>query len=132
MFDRRGFLKASIGAIVAAILLPARRAFAKKMAVGLDKAEALKTVGGSVTLKIKDRSILFVRDTEATVRAYDPTCPHQNCSVAWNAKAANLQCPCHASSFSPDGKVLSGPSPRPIRTYECSLSGERIIVTLDD
>jgi hypothetical protein len=46
MFDRRGFLKASIGAIVAAILLPARRAFAKKMAVGLDKAEALRPSAG--------------------------------------------------------------------------------------
>jgi Rieske Fe-S protein len=113
-------------------LLPVRKAFAKKLGIGLDKAEALRTVGGSVVLKIKDRQILFVRDTATTVKGFDPVCPHQNCIIAWDTVSSSLKCPCHASNFAPDGRVLSGPSPKPVKTYDCVLDGERIILSIDD
>jgi Rieske Fe-S protein len=132
MINRRGFLRTAVAAVAAFLLMPVRKAYAKKLAIGLDKADALKTVGGSIVLKVKDRSILFVRDSDTTVKGFDPVCPHQNCTIGWDAKAGCLKCPCHASNFAPDGKVLSGPAPRPLKTYDCSLDDQRIIVSVDD
>jgi len=49
-------------------------------------------------------------NTEATV--YSPLCPHLNCRYTWEKK--QFTCPCHGSIFNQDGKVLGGPSPRPL------------------
>jgi nitrite reductase/ring-hydroxylating ferredoxin subunit len=135
MLNRRSFFTrlaaAAGGAALAWLALPAR-AWAKKMAFGLDKAEALKKVGGQALIKLKDKEILFVRDGEASVRAFDPVCPHEKCKVAYDDPSKMVVCPCHKSSFElATGKVLSGPSPKGLTTYPAELSGEKIIVTLE-
>lgn len=132
---RREFLKGlAIGAAagVTATLLPVRQALAKKVAVGLDKAEALKTVGQGTLLRLKDRQVLVVRDSETTVKALHPVCTHQECIVQWDAAAKKVRCPCHASGFGLDGTVLEGPAPRPLKTIPAQLDGDRVILTLDD
>ncbi|MDE3148683.1 MAG: ubiquinol-cytochrome c reductase iron-sulfur subunit, partial [Acidobacteriota bacterium] len=53
-------------------------------------------------------------------------CPHLGCSVSWQAAQNDFVCPCHGSVFDPDGKIVSGPSPRgmdrlPIRTKDGKL-----------
>lgn len=57
------------------------------------------------------------------VAAYSAVCPHLCCTVSdWRAGPAEggpqgvLVCPCHLSRFDPwaEGRVLSGPSPRPL------------------
>ena len=47
-------------------------------------------------------------------------CPHEGCSVGWNEDRKVFVCPCHDSSFAPDGSRISGPSlrgldPLPVR-----------------
>ena len=135
MMNRRSFfarlVAAAGGAALAWLALPGK-AWAKKMAFGLDKAEALKKVGGQALIKLKDKEILFVRDGEASVRALDPLCPHEKCKVTYDDAAKKVVCPCHKSSFElATGKVLSGPSPKGLTTYPAELSGEKIIVTLE-
>lgn len=49
-------------------------------------------------------------------------------------KHALLACPCHLSIYDPGdpeqpGKVLSGPAPRPPRTFLYEIRGEQIVVT---
>jgi len=132
---RREFLKGVVmgtAAGVAATLLPVRPALAKKVAVGLDKAEALKSVGKGTLLRLKDRQVLVVRDSESTVKALDPVCTHQQCIVQWDEAAKKVRCPCHASGFALDGTVLEGPAPRPLRTIPAALDGDRIVLTLED
>jgi menaquinol-cytochrome c reductase iron-sulfur subunit len=44
------------------------------------------------------------------VTAFSVVCPHLGCSV--NAEPSGFGCPCHTSAFDPEGKKVSGPSPR--------------------
>jgi menaquinol-cytochrome c reductase iron-sulfur subunit len=44
-------------------------------------------------------------------------CTHLGCSVNWHADANEFICPCHDAKFSPEGKVLDGPPPRPLDQY---------------
>src|SRR5271165_3609725 len=50
------------------------------------------------------------------VRAWSTTCPHLGCAIDRSANSPGFNCPCHDSSFDPDGRRLSGPSPRDMDT----------------
>ena len=63
-------------------------------------------------------------DTEATI--YSPLCPHLNCRYDW--EAPHFNCPCHGSVFDETGKVLGGPSPRPLDTLPYKIEGGELFV----
>ncbi len=132
---RRGFFgvvaTAAAGA-AALVLLPSRSAEAKKVGVALADVEALQKVGGSAVLKVKGQKILFIRDSETTVRAIDPTCSHKKCTVKYTASDNQMHCPCHKSAYSLDGKVLGGPAPKPLTTFPAQLSGGQVVINLPD
>src|SRR5262249_6580845 len=51
--------------------------------------------------------------------AYDATCSHLGCTVAYNADAGRIQCPCHGGQYDPlTGKNVGGPPPAPLRKLE--------------
>ena len=129
---RRHFLLGSglgLGALLSLPTLPAR-AEGKRVAIPLAKLELLKSVGGSVVLKVHEKLLLLVRDSATTVRAFNPVCTHRQCVVAYSAGEHKIDCPCHGSQFDLDGKVVKGPAPRPLQSYPAELAGEQIIVTL--
>ncbi len=129
---RRGFFAALGAVVVALVTFPARRAAAKKVAVELAKTEALQKVGGSALIKIKEQKVLLVRDTDKSVRAFDPMCSHKKCTVKFTSSDMLLHCPCHKSAYDLDGKKLDGPAPRGLNVFPASLEAERVVVTLPD
>jgi cytochrome b6-f complex iron-sulfur subunit/menaquinol-cytochrome c reductase iron-sulfur subunit len=46
------------------------------------------------------------------VHAWSTVCPHLGCAVGRLDTGPGFYCPCHDSSFDPDGNRLTGPSPR--------------------
>lgn len=122
--NRRGFL-ATLGGFAALALLWPRRAWAKKLAIRLDKVPQLKTVGGSISLKIKGVVVLLFRDTATTVRAVSGICTHQKTPTTYSAKVKLVLCPQHGSTFSADGKVLKGPAKVPLPSYWTKLDLEK-------
>jgi len=131
MESRRGFFRRALGVVAALLLLPAGRAWGKKLALPLEKVPKLKEVGGWMVVKIKGRKVLFVRDGKDSIRALNPTCTHQQCRVGYDPKAGRIECDCHQSHFDLDGKNLDGPAPAPLTTYPAELKNDRIIVELD-
>jgi cytochrome b6-f complex iron-sulfur subunit len=131
-FGRRPFLLSSGLSLAALLGLPtiAARAAGSKVAISLAKLEPLKSVGGSITLKVKGKLLLLVRDGPTSVRAFNAVCTHRQCLVAFNAGENKIKCPCHGSQFDLDGRVIHGPAPRPLETYAAELAGDQIIVTL--
>jgi len=123
-----------VAALAAAFLSGARSLLAqKRLAIGLDNAEKLKAVGGSVVLKVQEREILFVREAQDKVRALNPVCSHNKCTVGYDHSRKRIVCPCHGSNFDLDGSVLNGPAEKPLQVYEASLDLEkgRIVFTME-
>ena len=61
--------------------------------------------------------------------ALSKRCTHLGCSVPWDEKKKQFVCPCHGSSFSLSGDVLTGPAPRPLDTLPLRI--ENGIVKVD-
>ena len=131
MHNRREFLGTLTLASGLFSLLKSVPAQAKKLAIPLSKAEKLKIVGASEVLEVKNLTVLFVRDSETTIRALDPICTHKKCTVAYNKAEKRVECPCHGSAYGLDGKVLKGPATQPLKVYEAALSGDRIVLTIE-
>jgi menaquinol-cytochrome c reductase iron-sulfur subunit len=73
-------------------------------------------------------STWVVRTDDHSVVAFDPACTHLGCAYHWDAPANHFICPCHASAFSIDGKVLSGPAPRPLDRYIVKVESGKVLI----
>ncbi len=60
--------------------------------------------------------------------AFGPQCTHLGCAYHWEEAKNEFLCPCHMSMFSVDGKVLSGPAPRPLDRYQTKVQGGNLWV----
>src|SRR3954452_9496204 len=69
-----------------------------------------------------------VRKSPTEVSALAPQCTHLGCAYHWDAERKEFECPCHTSAFSMDGKVLSGPAPRPLDRYAVKVDGNHLLV----
>lgn len=67
-----------------------------------------------------------LKKSDSDVVAFAPQCTHLGCAYHWDDPSHTFICPCHTSAFSIDGKVLSGPAPRPLDRYEVKVDGSRL------
>lgn len=83
---------------------------------------------GSVSDKnFQGAQIIVIRDPAdaSALIAVDSLCTHQGCTVAW--EEGIFACPCHGSSFNPDGSIASGPAAEPLPTYEAKIEGDQVL-----
>ncbi|MDX2153891.1 MAG: ubiquinol-cytochrome c reductase iron-sulfur subunit [Bryobacteraceae bacterium] len=69
-----------------------------------------------------------LKKSEAEVIAFAPQCTHLGCAYHWNDRTREFLCPCHTSTFSPEGEVLTGPAPRALDRYETKLQGSKLLL----
>lgn len=62
------------------------------------------------------------------VVAFSPQCTHLGCAYRFDDRRGEFVCPCHTSNFSLDGKVLTGPAPRPLDRFKVRLEGMKVLV----
>jgi nitrite reductase/ring-hydroxylating ferredoxin subunit len=55
--------------------------------------------------------------TDGSFLALSRVCTHLGCSVLWAEEKGQFLCPCHGSSFSLTGEVLTAPAPRPMDIF---------------
>jgi len=78
---------------------------------------------------LNEKSTAWVlRKDDQKVIAYAPQCTHLGCAYHWDEKENNFLCPCHTSTFSIDGKVLSGPAPRPLDRFVTKIDQGKILI----
>jgi menaquinol-cytochrome c reductase iron-sulfur subunit len=69
-----------------------------------------------------------VKQADNSVVAFGPQCTHLGCAYHWDEGKTEFICPCHNSLFSIDGKVTSGPAPRPLDRYETRIDGKKLLI----
>jgi Rieske Fe-S protein len=62
------------------------------------------------------------------VDAWSVTCPHLGCAVDRSPSGPGFYCACHDSSFDPDGRRRTGPSPRGLDSLETRVEGGVVLV----
>jgi menaquinol-cytochrome c reductase iron-sulfur subunit len=60
--------------------------------------------------------------------AFAPQCTHLGCAYHWEDAKKQFLCPCHTSVFSIDGKVISGPAPRPLDRFEAKVQNNKLML----
>lgn len=86
-------------------------------------------VDGWKTTKEKTTAWVVKNGPQSAV-AFSPQCPHLGCIYHWEEDQKDFKCPCHASVFGLDGKVLDGPAPRPLDRYVSRVEGGKLLVGL--
>ncbi len=61
---------------------------------------------------------------EGKLVALSKRCTHLGCIV--QLMENELYCPCHGARFNLEGKVITGPAPKPLPKYELKVVGEKI------
>ncbi|HWB85535.1 MAG TPA: ubiquinol-cytochrome c reductase iron-sulfur subunit [Bryobacteraceae bacterium] len=69
-----------------------------------------------------------VKMPDNQIVAFGPRCTHLGCAYHWDGAAKDFLCPCHTSVFSMDGKVVSGPAPRPLDRFETKVEGNSLLI----
>ena len=70
---------------------------------------------------VNSYGVFVLRKSETEVIVFSNVCTHLSCRVNWNADKQQYICPCHDGRFGIDGKVVSGPPPRPLDVYETKV-----------
>ena len=145
---RRGFIGKAIGMIAALIgavlalplagytILPALRRRTEDWVEILDPDQLRPKEPMSVELvtSVRDgwlksatvKSVWAIRKNDHDVVVYSPLCTHLGCGYRWEAERQAFFCPCHASVFDIDGRVLAGPAPRPLDTLPFKIESSRL------
>lgn len=80
-------------------------------------------LGGALVYK-QSRVAIIRREQE--IYALSLICTHLGCTV--NVTAENLVCPCHGSVFDREGKVLKGPSDKPLKRLATEQRDNKLVV----
>jgi nitrite reductase/ring-hydroxylating ferredoxin subunit len=77
--------------------------------------------------------VLLLQPAEAdgAPRALVATCTHLNCTVTYQEAEHRIYCACHDGIYDIEGRVVSGPPPRPLRQLYTKLSDGKLILALE-
>jgi Rieske Fe-S protein len=96
--------------------------------VSAGKVQSLKPNSGKI-VKFGSRPALLIRVSETEWRAYSAICTHLNCTVQFQDSTRQIWCACHNGFYDLNGKVISGPPPRPLEEYAVHIRGEDVVIT---
>ncbi len=70
----------------------------------------------------------LIKQENGEIVAKSSICPHLGCGIDWDAGEGQFVCPCHKSIFDIDGKVVSGPAPRPMDSLDIKIEDGDVFV----
>jgi cytochrome b6-f complex iron-sulfur subunit len=76
-----------------------------------------------------NKPAIIIKTLQGALKAFSAVCTHLNCTVQYSSKTSLIWCPCHNGKFDLNGKVVSGPPPKPLEEYKVNVSGDDIIVS---
>ena len=76
-----------------------------------------------------DKPGLLVLTDKGTYKAFSAVCTHLNCTVQYQPDSQGILCACHNGRYDLNGRVVSGPPPRPLTEFAVTQRGEDLIVS---
>jgi Rieske Fe-S protein len=91
-----------------------------------------RTVADGYMMRRVKQRVAVVADPQSSegLAVLSTTCTHLGCGVSWNAGRKAFLCPCHGGMYSPDGKVIGGPPPRPLARLPFVVEAGRLSLDL--
>jgi Rieske Fe-S protein len=77
-----------------------------------------------------DQQVIFLVKSDAGIRALSSTCTHLGCRVSYDPASKLIKCPCHGGVFTPDGRNVAGPPPRPLPEVPARIDNSQVFVQL--
>jgi cytochrome b6-f complex iron-sulfur subunit len=96
--------------------------------VAAGKVQDLKPNSGKI-VKFGSRPALLIRTGETEWRAFPAICTHLNCTVQFQESTHQIWCACHNGFYDLNGKVVSGPPPRPLEEYAVHVRGDEVVIS---
>lgn len=128
-----GILLGGISAVLAAALAwPLFRYLAPRG--GGDKGAKVKVprdkvkVGEAYFFTFRGHPAVVLQPKAGDFIALTAVCTHLGCIVKWVSDKGEFLCPCHGGRYSAQGKVLSGPPPRPLESYPIKIEDTELVV----
>jgi Rieske Fe-S protein len=152
--NRRKFMEVGIYAITGAITVVSgialtlfavgpsfRKGKAKWIEIELDESAESNSGFSRVVLEYEKKdgwltatakSLVYVKRLNADeVIAISAACTHLGCIVTWDADQQIFKCPCHDGRYNPEGQVISGPPPKPLRRHKTKIEDGRILLATE-
>lgn len=139
--DRRQFILACCGTTAALLIASCSNIYYATNAlsgnqISVALSEFDETKDGVTTQRafvlVKNEKLRFpiavYKSPEGKYRALYLECTHRGCEV--KAASTGLQCPCHGSEFSTEGKVLNPPAEKDLAQFPVSISGDYLLIQL--
>jgi cytochrome b6-f complex iron-sulfur subunit len=92
------------------------------------KVQMLKPDAGTI-VRFGNKPVLLVRLSETEWKALSAVCTHLNCTVQYQEKTHQIWCACHNGFYDLNGKVVSGPPPKPLDEYAVRVRGDEVVIT---
>lgn len=96
--------------------------------VAAGKVADLKANSGKI-VRFGSQPVLLIRQNETDWRAFSAICTHLNCTVQYQEASHQIWCACHNGFYDLNGRVISGPPPRPLEEYTVHVRGEDVVVS---
>jgi len=104
-------------------------ASAGAVTVPIDGSSPLASVGGAAFVQSSSGNFLVARTSQDGFTALTTICTHQTCTITGFSNQ-EFVCPCHGSHFSTSGSVLTGPAPRPLRSFPTQFAGGVLTISI--
>ena len=109
-------------------MMPPEVAEASVNEVTAGKIQEFKLNAGRI-VKFGSTPALVIRLGDNEWRAYSGICTHLNCTVQFQESSRQIWCACHNGFYDLNGKVVSGPPPRPLDEFTVRVRGDELIIS---
>jgi cytochrome b6-f complex iron-sulfur subunit len=92
------------------------------------KVQMLKPNAAAI-VKFGNKPVLLIRSSETDWKALTAVCTHLNCTVQYQENTHQIWCACHNGFYDLNGKVISGPPPKPLDEYVVRIRGDEVVIT---
>ena len=94
----------------------------------IEVAKSELPVGASKDVMIGVTPAIIINTRDKGFLAFSRVCTHLGCLVIYDQERQVFICPCHAGTFDLEGKVISGPPPKPLPKFSVRVEGNNLVI----